>query len=56
MSFQEEDQELSSIRPGNSSSGFPAFETGDSQIEQVGSKKRNGFGLRKAVGLTPENK
>jgi hypothetical protein len=54
--LQKPGQKLSSIRPRRCSAGFPALESGKGEIKKMRPKKRDRFGLRKAVGLTPENK
>ena len=54
--FQKAKQKFAGIGPGPSSARFPTLQSRESQVEEVGSEKRHRFGLRKAVGLTPQNK
>jgi hypothetical protein len=56
MLFQESDQELSGIRPRRCPARFPAFQGCKGQIEEVRPEKGDSLSLRKAAGLTPENK
>jgi hypothetical protein len=56
MLFQKAKQKFAGIGPGPSPATFPTLQSRESQIEEVVSEKRHRFGLRKAVGLTPENK
>jgi hypothetical protein len=43
--FQKAEQKFAGIRPRSSPTRLPAFETGESQIEQTRSEKRHRFGL-----------
>ena len=54
--FQKAEQKFAGIGPGSSPAGFPAFESGECQIEKMLPKKGHRFGLRESLGLTPENK
>jgi hypothetical protein len=54
--LQEALKELTGIRPWRRPTRFPAFQGCKGQIKKMCPEKHHRFGLRKSVGLTPENK